>query len=148
MFYRGCQTLENNKSPWPNGLWLSSVFSCLETPVKHEARVFEILRHGLSHLNISFHISKLCASAFYHLHNIGRIRKFLSLDTTKALVHAFVTSRVDYCNSLLYGLPAIQINKVRRVLKAAVRLISSRATPLPCYTLFARVVLVTGQTAG
>ena len=51
-----------------------------------------------SHLNMSFHISKLCASACDHLHNIGRIRKFLSLNTTKALVHAFVTSRGDYCN--------------------------------------------------
>ena len=43
-----------------------------------------------SHLNMSFHISKLCASAFYHLHTIGRIRKFVSLDTTKALVHGEV----------------------------------------------------------
>ena len=77
-----------------------------------------------SHLNMSIHISKLCASAFCHLYNIGRIRKFLSSDATKALVHAFVTSRVDYCNSLLYGLPAIQINKVQRVLNAAARLVS------------------------
>ena len=35
MFYRGFQRLENNKSPWPNGLGLSSVNSCLETSVKH-----------------------------------------------------------------------------------------------------------------
>ena len=48
-------------------------------------------------LDMSSHISKQCASAFYHLHNISRIRRFLSIDTTKALVHAFVTSRVDYC---------------------------------------------------
>ena len=54
------------------------------------------------HLDISFHISEQCASAFYHLHNISRIRRFLSTDTTKALVHAFVTSRVDYCDSLFY----------------------------------------------
>ena len=73
---------------------------------------------------MSIHISKLCASAFYHLYNIGRIRKFLSSDATKALVHTFVTSRVDYCNSLLYGLSAIQINKVQRVLNAAARLVS------------------------
>ena len=68
-----------------------------------------------SHLNMSIHISKLCASAFCHLYNIGRIRKFL---------RGFVTSRVDYCNSLLYGLPAIQINKMQRVLNAAARLVS------------------------
>ena len=35
VFYRGFQTLENNKSPRPNGLGFSSVFSCLETSVKH-----------------------------------------------------------------------------------------------------------------
>ena len=39
-------------------------------------------------------------------------------------MHAFVTSRVVYCNSLLYGLPAVQIKKVQRVLNAAARLVS------------------------
>ena len=62
-----------------------------------------------SQLSMSTHISKLCSSAFFHLHNISRIRKFLSPVETKSLVHAFVTSRVDYCNSLLYGLPALQL---------------------------------------
>ena len=86
-------------------------------------------------LDMSSHISKQCASAFYHLHNISRIRRFLSTDTTKALVHAFVTSRVDYCNSLLYGLPASHLNKVQRVLNAAARLVCRaprycRITPL------------------
>ena len=74
-------------------------------------------------LDMSFHRSKQCALAFYHLHNISRIRWFLSTDTSKALVHAFVTSRVGYCNSLLYGLPASHLNKVQRVLNAASRLV-------------------------
>ena len=52
-----------------------------------------------------------------------RIRRFLSFDSTKALVHALITSRVDYCNSLLYGLPATQLNKIQRVLNAAARLV-------------------------
>ena len=69
-----------------------------------------------SQLSTSTHISKVCGVAFYHLHNIGRIRKFLSPDDTKPLVHAFITSRIDYCNSLLYGLPACQLNKMQRVL--------------------------------
>ncbi|XP_068674727.1 uncharacterized protein [Montipora foliosa] len=46
---------------------------------------------------VSTHISKFCSAAFYHLHNISRIRKFLSLEVTKTLVHAFVTSRVEFC---------------------------------------------------
>jgi len=72
---------------------------------------------------MSTHISKVCGAAFYHLHNIGRIRKFLSPDDTKFLVHAFITSRIDYCNSLLYGLPGCQLNKMQRVLNAAARLV-------------------------
>ena len=55
-----------------------------------------------SQLSMFTHISKLCSSAFFHLHNISRIRKFLSPVETKSLVLAFVTSRVDYCSSLLY----------------------------------------------
>ena len=85
---------------------------------------------------MSFHISKQCASAFYHLHNIslGSVG-FLSADTTKTLVRAFVTSRVDYCYSLLYGLPVSHLNKVQRVLNTAARLVCCaprycRITPL------------------
>ena len=74
-------------------------------------------------LDMSSHISKQCTSAFYHVDNISRIRMFLSTDTTKSLVHAFVTLRIDYCNSLLYGLPASHLNKVQRVLNAAARLV-------------------------
>ena len=50
-------------------------------------------------------------------------RTFVSRRSTKTLIHAFVSSRVDYCNSLLYGLPAYQLNKLRRVQNAAARLI-------------------------
>ena len=80
-------------------------------------------------LDMSSHLSKQCASALYHLHNVSL------KSTTEALVHAFVTSRVDYCNSLLYGLPASNLNKVQRVLNAAGRLVCRaprycRITPL------------------
>ena len=68
------------------------------------------------------HISKLCSSAFFHLHNISRICKFLSPVEIKTLVRSFITSRVDYCNSLLYGLPASQLNKVWCNLNTAARL--------------------------
>ena len=69
------------------------------------------------------HISTLCAAAFYHLHNISRIRRFLSFHSTKAFVHALITSRVDYCNTLLYWLPPTQLNKIQRILNAAARLV-------------------------
>ena len=60
------------------------------------------------------HVTKTCSAAFFHLHNIRQIRKFLSHEAAETLIHAFVTSKVDYCNSLLYGLPAYQIAKLQR----------------------------------
>ena len=53
--------------------------------------------------------------------NIRRIRKFLSVESTKLSVHALVTSRMDYCSSLLYGLPQIQQSKLQRVQNTAAR---------------------------
>ena len=70
------------------------------------------------------HINSIVKSSFYHLRNIARIRKFLSLSTTKTLIHAFVTSKMDHCNSLLYGLPKHLTNKLQLVQNAAARLIT------------------------
>ena len=58
-----------------------------------------------------------------HLHNLRRIKKYLSRDSLITLVHAFITSRLDYCNGLLFGLPKAQIAKLQRVQNAAARLI-------------------------
>ena len=74
-------------------------------------------------LSMNSHINKICNTSFYYLHNIKRIRKHLARNSTETLIHAFVSSRLDYCNSLLYGLPQAQINKIQRVQNAAARLI-------------------------
>ena len=47
-------------------------------------------------------VSAICKSAFFHIQNISRIRRFLTVNSTKALVHTFVTCRLDNCNSLLF----------------------------------------------
>ena len=69
------------------------------------------------------HINKACNAAFYHLHNLRRIKKYLSRDSLMILVHAFITSHLDYCNGLLFGLPKLQIAKLQRAQNAAARLI-------------------------
>ena len=60
-------------------------------------------------LSTSTHVTKICKAAFYQLHNIRRIKKYLSRDSLLTLIHAFITSRLDYCNGLLHGLPNLQI---------------------------------------
>ena len=62
---------------------------------------------------MAIHILKACNSAFYYLYNLRHVRKYLSKDNTKTLVHALNSSRIDYCDSLLYGLPEYQLNNIR-----------------------------------
>ena len=83
-----------------------------------------------SHLDMSTHVTKACASAFYYLYNIRHIRKYLSRESTKRLVHAFITSRLDLYNGLLYGAPEYQIKKLQRVMNASARLVYRAPTPL------------------
>ena len=74
-----------------------------------------------SNLSMSMHINKLCSTAFFHLHNIRRIRKYLYQKCLLTFVHAFITRRLDYCDSLLYGLPNTEISKLQGVQNAAAR---------------------------
>ena len=75
-------------------------------------------------LSMALHVAALCKSPFFHLRNIFKICKFLSVDSTKTLVHAFIiTSIVGYCNSLLYGQPKCVLRDLQRVLNCSVRLI-------------------------
>ena len=76
-----------------------------------------------SNLKMDMHISKACQTAYYHLHNIRRIRKFLSQEATCTIIHAFITSQIDYCNSLMNGLPDSLIKKLQRVQNTAARLV-------------------------
>ena len=91
-----------------------------------------------SRLSMATHITKICASSFYYIYDIRRIRhvrKYRTQQSTETLIHAFITSRLDYCNGLLYGLPDCLLNKLQWVQNACARLIFKeqkfcRVTPL------------------
>lgn len=70
------------------------------------------------------HVNKVVRAASYQIHSIGRIRRHLDRSATQRLVHALVTSRLDYSNSVLVGLPAKTLSKLQRVQNCAARLIS------------------------
>ncbi len=70
------------------------------------------------------HITNLCESACLRVHKIYRIRKFLTDNATKSLVHAFVTSRTDYCKSLLFGTLEHLLDRLQRVLNTAAWLVT------------------------
>ena len=76
-----------------------------------------------STMSISSHISSISRSLNYHLRNIGRIRCYIDEDTCNHALRSLVISRIDYCNSLLYGLSAKDMHKLQKVQNRAARLV-------------------------
>ena len=68
----------------------------------------------------------MCKKAILNIKSIGRIRRYLSKEDLKRLVNALVISRLDYANSILYGLPKYELDKLQRVQNAAARLITGK----------------------
>ena len=75
-------------------------------------------------LDLTDHVKKICVSCQYHLRNIAKIRKYLSEDTSQILVHAFISSKLDNCNSLFYGLPKHLLNRLRLIQNTAARFVT------------------------
>ena len=67
--------------------------------------------------NFSFskHITNIAQSCCYHMRDLRRIRRHLSLKTATALANALVSSRLDYCNSLFYGLSSFELGRLQRI---------------------------------
>ncbi|KAI2646730.1 RNA-directed DNA polymerase from mobile element jockey [Labeo rohita] len=77
-----------------------------------------------SNLSFENHISHVTKTAFFHLRNIAKLRNMLPVSDAEKLVHAFMSSRLDYCNALLGGCPASLINKLQIVQNAAARVLT------------------------
>ena len=94
------------------------IVKILNIPIGNLGSVFD------PSMNMAAHVSKAVKSANYHLRNIGRIRKYLTAESTKGAVISLVTSRFDYCNGLLCGMPEELICKLQRVQNNAARVIT------------------------
>lgn len=71
---------------------------------------------------MEIHIDHFCKSANFQINNIYSIRKYLDPSTIETLVHAFITSRMDYCNSLLFGITKQNLKRLQRIQNRAARL--------------------------
>ena len=77
-----------------------------------------------SNLTMSSQISNICKSVRYQLRNIGFIRKYLSRSATEKIVHALISSRLDFGNVLLYKLPQNQLSRLQKLQNAAARIVT------------------------
>ena len=92
-----------------------------DVPVTTSARNIGIIQdHELS---MERQVSAICRSAYFHLRNIGQIRKYLDSKATEAIVHAFITSRLDNGNALLFGISQTQIGRLQRIQNTTIRMI-------------------------
>jgi len=67
----------------------------------------------------------ISVACFFHLRQIRRVRRSLDAEPAAKLVHAFVTSRFDYCNVVLAGSPKVTTDKLQRVMNSAARVVSN-----------------------
>ena len=92
-----------------------------------------------SSLNLRRLISQTCRACFYHIRNLCRIRKRLSLDLDKQIAEALVSSKLDYKldygNSLFHNMPEKDIARLQRVQNCLARVVTkaplfSRSVPI------------------
>ena len=93
----------------------------LVKPCEHAKNLGVILD---ADLNFQKQITNITRTAFYHLKNLAKIRCFLSVSDSEKLVHAFISSRLDYCNALFAGLTKQALHKLQLIQNAAARVLT------------------------
>ena len=75
-----------------------------------------------SHMTMGPQVRNAVRSSYLALCNIRQVRPFLDDKSTEKLIHAFMSCRIDYCNSLLYGVPDNILGHLQRLQNSAARL--------------------------
>jgi hypothetical protein len=76
-------------------------------------------------LSFTKQISSVSKSCFFHIRDIRRIRNLLSRPIATTLANSLVSSKLDYCNSLYFGIPQSNIAKLQRIQNSLARAITS-----------------------
>ena len=76
-----------------------------------------------SFMNLEPHITKVCRVAYMHLSNVRKIGNLLTDEAASQLIHAFITSHIDYCNSILYGMPDTILSDLQCIQNTAARIL-------------------------
>ena len=79
-----------------------------------------------SQVTFSPHISMVIAQSYQQISNIGQIRKYLTVENLRTLVQSLIVSKIDNCNSLLYGVAEYEISRLQKLQNSCARLIYSK----------------------
>ena len=83
--------------------------------------------HIDKHLSFKHHIRVKCKTAIYNLLRIKHIRWYLTHKAAQILVSSLIMSHLDYANSLLYGLPHCNIDKLQHVQNCTAKLVLNKS---------------------
>ena len=76
-------------------------------------------------MNFEAHVKKVVQTCYFQLRNISQIKALLSKNDLEKLIHAFISSRLDYCNSLFSTLNHCSLHRLQLVQNAAARLLTN-----------------------
>ena len=99
-----------------------------EPKVKNLGFIFDQMMSMRQHVNYT------SRTARFHLRNISRLRRYIPEESCKLLVQSLVTSRLDYSNGLLYGIPQSAVSILQSVQNSAARIVTKTA-PMEHITL-------------
>ena len=86
------------------------LYSVKTNPAKSARNLGAVFDKNFTFLS---HTSAVCSSCFYYMRDLLRTRRHLDLDSAKLVATALVSSRLDYCNSLLYGIAGIDFTRLQ-----------------------------------
>ena len=102
---------------------VKNLLTTILTEPKIQSLINPLLNNNL--LNMETQISAICKSSFFMLRSIAQFKKYLTPHAIESLIHAFITSKLDYCNGLMYGIPKNHLVRLQRVQNTAARLVKS-----------------------
>ena len=74
-------------------------------------------------LSAKQHISSVCKASYFQIRQLRQIRSSLDTNSAIILANSLVSSKLDYCNSLYYNLPAVSLDKLQKVQNALARVV-------------------------
>ena len=76
------------------------------------------------HLTMDKQVTAVCKACNFHLYRLSSIRRYITTDAARSVVQALITSRLDYCNSLLANLTNTQMKRLKSIQHKAARLVT------------------------
>lgn len=77
-------------------------------------------------LSMKEQVNATCRACYFHLRNLSKVRDSLTMDAATSLVHAFISSKLDYLNALLFGIPQYLLKKLQNIQNNSARIITRR----------------------